>query len=253
MTYREAAIRFLKERGPLHYQELAEAVVAAGAVQAHGATPAATLNATIAVDIRRKGKDSVFIRVRPGVFGLRELHEPTAEAAAASEQVPTSVATEGDTAIDNAKLRVRVPLFPVYSELRHLLRVWPGCPRKQVTGLQAAINELRGTPQKTVDWTDPATWIPKRLKGGDRDLARPSGIGRKVPLTLGTRTVTGCSRRGTISCARITMVSSGSLRPAGISWRRWAVRPSMPSTKLKVSSSCSLSLRIMGLPVRLGS
>ena len=47
MTYREAAIRFLKERGPLHYQELAEAVVAAGAVQAHGATPAATLNATI--------------------------------------------------------------------------------------------------------------------------------------------------------------------------------------------------------------
>ena len=50
MTYREAAIRFLKERGPLHYQELAEAVVAAGAVQVHGATPAATLNATIAVD-----------------------------------------------------------------------------------------------------------------------------------------------------------------------------------------------------------
>ena len=82
------------------------------------------------------------------------------------------MATEGDTAIDNANLRVRVPLFPVYSELRHLLRVWPGCSRKQVTGLQAAINELRGTPQKTVDWTDPGTWIPKRLKGGDRDLAQ---------------------------------------------------------------------------------
>jgi restriction system protein len=67
---------------------------------------------------------------------------------------------------------VRIPLFPVYSEFRHLLRVWPGFPRKQVTGLRATVNELRGTPQNTVDWTDPATWIPERLQGGDRELAQ---------------------------------------------------------------------------------
>ncbi len=86
--------------------------------------------------------------------------------------MPTDLDAGGDKPSDDANLRVRTPLFPVYSELRHLLSVWPGHPRKQVTGLQATINELRGTPQKTVDWTDPSTWIPERLQAGDRELAQ---------------------------------------------------------------------------------
>ena len=44
---------------------------------------------------------------------------------------------------DDANQRVRIPLFPAYSELRHLLRVWPTYPRKQVTGLRAAANDAR--------------------------------------------------------------------------------------------------------------
>ena len=171
MTYREAAVQFLKERGPMHYQELAAAIIAAGLVQTSAATPAATLNAIIAVDIKRKGKDSAFIRIRPAVFGLRGLHEP-ALVVSAPTPAPINVDAEADAASDDSNLRVRVPLFPVYSELRHLLGVWPGYPRKQVTGLQTTINELRGTPQKTVDWTDPSTWIPERLKGADRELAQ---------------------------------------------------------------------------------
>ena len=73
---------------------------------------------------------------------------------------------------DDTKLRVRVPHFPIYSELRHLLRVWPGRPRKQVTGLRATILDLRGTRKYSVDWTDPATWISERLDGSDRELAQ---------------------------------------------------------------------------------
>jgi len=173
MTYREAALQLLKERGPMHYQDLADAITAAGLVQTNASTPAASLNATIAVDIKRKGKDSEFVRVRPGVFGLRGLHEPAAQAAAqpSSSQAPTD-GEDAEALGDDANLRVRIPLFPVYSELRHLLRVWPGFPRKQVTGLRATVNDLRGTPQKTVDWTEPAAWIPERLTGDDRELAQ---------------------------------------------------------------------------------
>ena len=69
------------------------------------------------------------------------------------------------------KQRVRTPLFPKYSELRHLLKVWPGRPVKQIRGLEAALRELRGTPQKPVDWTRPDAWIPNRLAGTNRDLA----------------------------------------------------------------------------------
>ena len=72
----------------------------------------------------------------------------------------------------DANLRVRVPHFPVYSELRHLLRVWPGRPRKHVTGLRATVLELRGTRKSSVDWTDPSTWISQRLDGSDRELAQ---------------------------------------------------------------------------------
>ena len=178
MTFREAARMVLTERGPMHYQALADAIMAAGLVQTDGATPAASLNATFAVDIKRKGQGSTFVRIKPGVFGLRGVHEPALPAL----KVQPSSASEGDeggASEGDADARVRVPFFPAYSELRHLLRIWPGFPRKQVTGLQATVNELRGTPQKTVDWTDPATWIPERLKAGDLELAQAIWGGSK--------------------------------------------------------------------------
>ena len=68
--------------------------------------------------------------------------------------------------------RVRIPWFPMYREVRHLLQVWSGRPKKQITGLQTTLGELRGTPQKPVDWTDPDTWILERLSGEDQDLAQ---------------------------------------------------------------------------------
>ena len=67
--------------------------------------------------------------------------------------------------------RVRIPWFPMYREVRHLLQVWSGRPKKQITGLQTTLGGLRGTPQKPVDWTDPDTWILERLSGDDQDLA----------------------------------------------------------------------------------
>ena len=74
-------------------------------------------------------------------------------------------------------LRVGVPYFSLYSELRHLVRVWAGCPRKEVTSLRAAIIEMRGTRKAAVDWTDTARWIPDRLRGGHRELAQVIWVG----------------------------------------------------------------------------
>ena len=99
------------------------------------------------------------------------MHEPDAQVATVTvdERLESD---EEEEARDDTNLRVRVPFFPVYSELRHLLRVWPGRPRQQVTGFQATIKDLRGTPQRAVDWTSPADWIPERLEGHDRELAQ---------------------------------------------------------------------------------
>lgn len=156
----------------MHYRDLADAIVKDGLVHAAGNSPAASLNATVSVHIKQKGNDSVFIRIRPGVFGLRKLHNPTTQVKPSDTSKPTNGGSEdGLVASNDSELRVRVPYFPLYSELRHLLLVWPGRPRKQVTGLRATIIDLRGTPQNAVDWTDPATWIPEKLKGDDRELA----------------------------------------------------------------------------------
>ena len=169
-TLRQAAVDLLREIGPTHYQELTERILSRGLAASSSKTPAASLNAVIAVDIKRNGTKSAFIRVKPGVFGLRELHAAETTSAVGADAVPDS-AEEGSPPKDETEQRVRTPLFPRYREVRHLLQVWPGRPRKQVTGLQATLGELRGTPQNTVDWTDPDIWIPERLSGDDRELA----------------------------------------------------------------------------------
>lgn len=79
--------------------------------------------------------------------------------------------TQRKTAIPERSRRVRIPHFPIYDEVRSLLRVWPGRRKTQVTGLQSALMQLVGTPQNPVAWTDPDTWIPARLSGEACDLA----------------------------------------------------------------------------------
>ena len=123
MTYRETAIAVLRELDPLHCQNLTEAILESGLVHTAGATPAASLSATITVDIGREGRKSALTRIRPGVFGLRGLHEPSAQAATVPQ---TSGGDVHEVDRDEANLGVRVPFFPIYSELRHLLRIWPG-------------------------------------------------------------------------------------------------------------------------------
>ncbi|HLT35297.1 MAG TPA: restriction endonuclease [Enhygromyxa sp.] len=184
-TLRQAAADVLRERGPLHYQELTDEVLTRGLATSSSKTPAASLNAMIAVDIKRNGNKSEFVRVRPGVFGLRALHSAGAKAEPPSPDAVPSEGEDGIPAKDETEQRVRTPLFPTYREVRHLLKVWPGRPRKQITGLQATLGELRGTPQNTVDWTDPDTWIPERLSGDDADLA--SAIWAKSGKTVNPR------------------------------------------------------------------
>ncbi|MFC1642639.1 HTH domain-containing protein [Myxococcota bacterium] len=184
MTLREAAIELLRSAGPKHDQALTEEIRAKGLASSSSKTPAASLNAVIAVDIKRNGSKSQFVRVRPGVFGLRALHAAAATPDLAPEELaPGKVAAGTAKATkDETEHRVRTPLFPTYREVRQLLKVWPGRSRKQVTGFQATLAELRGTPQNTLDWTDPDQRIPERLKDADRELAGAiwAGSGKTV-------------------------------------------------------------------------
>lgn len=173
MTLREAAIEVLRALGPMHYEKLTEEVLERYPSSSSSKTPAASLNAMFTVDINRNGDTSEFVRIRPGVFGLRALHVVEATKDSPLEELSSDAEyfARVETRQDEPERRVRTPIFPTYREVRCLLRVWPGRPRRQVNGFQATLAELRGTPQNTVDWTEPDQWIPERLKGDDRELA----------------------------------------------------------------------------------
>lgn len=160
LSFADATFTILTTVGePLHYKDIAQRAFNQNLIQPDGETPEDTLNAVLAVDIKQKGEHSRFVRVKPGVFGLRVWH------------LDQSVSLLSDTLNADDDQRVRIPHFPLYSEVRLILPIWNGRLRSQITKLHSTIATLRGSPQEPVDWTDPATWIPQRLQGSDRELA----------------------------------------------------------------------------------
>jgi len=72
MTLKQAVAKVLAEAGtPLHYQEITQRILQRGLWHTQGKTPEATVNAQLAVDIKRLGADSLFQRTDPGLFALR--------------------------------------------------------------------------------------------------------------------------------------------------------------------------------------
>ncbi len=70
-SFKMAAIKVLrKSKEPLHYQEITKMAIDQNLIETSGATPEATMNAQIAVDIKYKKDRSAFIKTRPGIFKL---------------------------------------------------------------------------------------------------------------------------------------------------------------------------------------
>jgi hypothetical protein len=72
-TFLEAAARVLQGKGsPMSAKDIAAEAISGGFITTKGKTPAATMAASIYVDIDRKGPGSPFVKQGRGRFGLRE-------------------------------------------------------------------------------------------------------------------------------------------------------------------------------------
>ena len=192
LSFIDAAAKVLELNGsPLHYRDITQQALERGLIQSNGKTPEATLNAVICVDIKQKGLHSLFVRVRPGIFGLRSL-------------VIESAAVDSPEITNDENRRVRIPHFPSYMELRLLLPIWSGRLRSQITGLRSTIATLRGSPQEPGDWTKPDRWIVERLQGKDLELAE--AIWGKTAEKVNPRHVYG---HWLFSCAYKLLVEDG--------------------------------------------
>ena len=171
-TLAEAAAMVLSERGPTHYSELMNQILARELVKTSAKDPGASLRSVLCADVKHKGSQSTFVRVSRAVFGLRSLHASGEDSGDVPSSRPSATRRLADTFEGDKSRRVRLPLFPKYGEVRRLLNIWAGRPKAQITGLHKALDLLRGTPQDPVDWTDPDAWIPKRLSGDSLDIAK---------------------------------------------------------------------------------
>jgi restriction system protein len=168
MTFLEAAESILQDaKVPLHYEEVVRRALAQKFLATSGKTPAATLNSVLTVELKTNAEQSHFVRVQPGVYGLREWN-------LGLQINDVNTVDAALPAADNHEhaRRVRIPLFPSYAYVHGLLSVLNGLPRANIQGLLNSLVELRGTPQEPEDWSDPDDWIERKLQGNSRDLAK---------------------------------------------------------------------------------
>src|SRR5450755_2305906 len=73
MTFTEAAAEVLRLAGkPMHYKEITELAIEKNLLSHVGKSPEVTMGARLAALLKKEDKTNPIVRVKPGVFALRE-------------------------------------------------------------------------------------------------------------------------------------------------------------------------------------
>src|SRR5690606_25066713 len=76
MTFTEAAVEVLRLVGkPLHYKKITEIAIERNLLSHVGKTPEITMSSRLATMVKKDRGDAPIIKVKPGIFGLREFPE----------------------------------------------------------------------------------------------------------------------------------------------------------------------------------
>jgi HB1, ASXL, restriction endonuclease HTH domain/Restriction endonuclease len=117
MTFIEAAAEVLRQAGkPMHYKEITEAAIAKNLLSHVGKTPEVTMSHRLTAAIKKDDKEVPIVKLKPGVFALREWEGKKAKrgsAAAAREAAAEQEAaanTEDDGTADVNALEIEAAL-----------------------------------------------------------------------------------------------------------------------------------------------
>jgi hypothetical protein len=82
MTFTEAAVEVLRSVGkPLHYKKITEIAIERNLLSHVGKTPETTMSSRLATMVKKDRGDAPILKVKPGVFALREFPEDMVEGA----------------------------------------------------------------------------------------------------------------------------------------------------------------------------
>lgn len=103
MTFTEAAVQVLRLVGkPLHYRKITEIAIERNLLSHVGKTPEITMSSRLATMVKKDRGDAPIIKVKPGVFGLRDFPAEVLQAAQSESghdyDLPQEEAESGETA-----------------------------------------------------------------------------------------------------------------------------------------------------------
>jgi hypothetical protein len=113
MTFIEAAAEVLRQAGkPMHYKEITEAAIAKNLLSHVGKTPEVTMSHRLTAAIKKDDKEVPIVKLKPGVFALREWEGKKAKrgSAAAREAAPEPESASEDGAADVNALEIEAAL-----------------------------------------------------------------------------------------------------------------------------------------------
>jgi hypothetical protein len=125
MTFIEAAAEVLRQVGkPLHYKEITELAIAKNLLSHVGKTPEVTMSHRLTSAVKKDDKEVPIVKVKPGVFALREWDERKGKRGAAPAPVEAAEEVEGDESESNGELDVNA--LEIEAALRDAQETQPG-------------------------------------------------------------------------------------------------------------------------------
>ncbi len=105
MTFTEAAVEVLRLVGkPLHYKQITEIAIERNLLSHVGKTPEITMSSRLATMVKKDRGEAPIVKVKPGVFGLRDFPEDVLSAAESESgrdyELPEEPAAAAETAAE---------------------------------------------------------------------------------------------------------------------------------------------------------
>jgi HB1, ASXL, restriction endonuclease HTH domain/Restriction endonuclease len=101
MTFTEAAAEVLRLAGkPLHYKEITELAIEKNLLSHVGKSPEVTMGARLAALLKKEDKTNPIVRVKPGVFALREWSEKKGRKSRSAEEPAPTDSDAGESPSD---------------------------------------------------------------------------------------------------------------------------------------------------------
>ena len=127
MTFIEAAAEVLRQAGkPLHYKEITELAIARNLLSHVGKTPEVTMGHRLTSAIKKDDKEVPIVKVKPGIFALREWEGRKGKAAVGASAEPDSAERIEDAADESDQDEADVEVNAL--EIEAALRATDGAP-----------------------------------------------------------------------------------------------------------------------------